>query len=209
MMESNAAAQQHLIAAPPSRIRRKPVRTTYRDTNQSEPGIVDDEGFVSSIRSDSRTLIISEADIQNHQPKINYQTSDYLNSRLGEDKHNPSSSSDRNTIVRLIQDWWLKELLGLALSVIAFAAIVIILRAFEGNALPNWPFNISLNTFLALFITIATASLMIAVSEGLSQQKWIWFMHNKRPLADFQTYDNASRGGVFSGFALLWTLKGR
>jgi hypothetical protein len=208
-MESNAAAQQHLISAPPNRVQRKPVRTSHRETNQSEPGVVDDEGSLSSISGDSRTLAISEADIQNHQPKINYQTAGYHNVGPSEDEHVPSASSERNTVVRLVQDWWLKELLGLILSVLAFAAIVIILRVFEDHALPDWPFNISLNTFLALFITIATAGVMIAVSEALSQQKWIWFMHIKRPLADFQKYDDASHGGLLSGFTLLWTLKGR
>ncbi|KAE9366582.1 hypothetical protein N431DRAFT_548413 [Stipitochalara longipes BDJ] len=208
-MESNAAAQQHLISAPPSRVHRKPVRTSHRETNQSEPGIIGDEGSLSSVPGDSRTLTTSEADIPNHQPKINYHTACYHNVRPSEDEHVPSASSERNTVVRLVQDWWLKELLGLILSVLAFAAIVIILRVFEDHALPDWPFNISLNTFLALFITIATAGIMIAVSEALGQQKWIWFMHIKRPLADFQKYDDASRGGLLSGFTLLWTLKGR
>lgn len=34
-------------------------------------------------------------------------------------------------------------------------------------------------------------------------------MHVRRPLTDFQEYDDASRGGIVSGFKLLWTLKGR
>jgi hypothetical protein len=50
---------------------------------------------------------------------------------------------------------------------------------------------------------------MIVVLEGLGQLKWIWFMHVKQPLADFQTYEDACCGGVVSGFKLLWTLKGR
>ena len=201
MMESTSA--------PPGRIQRKPVGTNHRDKNQSEPRVVDDEGSLSSITGDSRTLTISEADIQNHQPKVKYQTAGYHIVGLGEDKHVPLSSGERNTIVRLIQDWWLNELLGLVLSVLAFTAIIIVLRLFEDRALPDWPYNISLNTFLALFITVATTGLMIAVSEGLSQLKWIWFMHIKRPLADFQEYDDASRGGIVSGFKLLWSLKGR
>jgi hypothetical protein len=203
-MESNAAAQQHLILASPSQMQRKPAQT-----NQSEPRVVDEEESVSSIRGDSQTLTISEGDIQKHQPKVNYQTAGYHTVGLGEDKHVPPLSDEQNTFVRLIQDWWLIELLGLVLSVLAFAAIVIILRVFEGHALPDWRYHISLNTFLALFITIATAGLMIGISEGLSQQKWIWFMHIQRPLADFQKYDDASRGGILSGSKLLWTLKGR
>jgi hypothetical protein len=109
----------------------------------------------------------------------------------------------------MAQDWWLNELLGLVLSLLAFIAIVIILRVYEDHALPDWPYNVTLNTFLALFTTIATAGLMVAVLEGLGQLKWIWFMRVKRPLADFQTYEDACRGGAVSSFNLLWTLKGR
>lgn len=154
-------------SAPLSRIQRRPVGTNYRDRNQSEPR-VDDEVSLSAITGDSRTLTISEADIQKLQPKVKYQTAVYHIVGLGEDKHVPLSSGGRNTIARLIQDWWLNELLGLVISVLTFTAIVIVLMLFEDRALPEWPYNISLNTFLALFITIATTSLMIAVSEGLS-----------------------------------------
>jgi hypothetical protein len=197
------------ISALPSRIQQKPMGMNHRDGNQPEPRVVDDEGSGSSITGDGSTLTISEADIQKHQPKVKYQSAGYHIVGLGEDKHVPPSSGERNTLVRLSQDWWLNESLGLVLSVLAFTAIVIVLRLFEDRALPDWPYNISLNTFLALFITIATTGIMIAVPEGLSQLKWIWFMHIKRPLADFQEYDDASRGGIVSNFKLLWTLKGR
>ena len=209
MMESNAAAQQRLISEPSSPIQRKPVKPTL---DQPEPRLVVNEASVISVGSDSRTPKIHDVDVQIHQPKVDCKADGYHNGgQLGLREHENvlPSSGGRHAFVRLDQNWWWNELLGVVLSLLAFAAIVIVLRRFEDRALPDWPYNISLNTFLALFVTIAITGLMISVSEGLSQQKWIWFLHIKRPLGDFQKYDNASRGGVVSGFKLLWTLKGR
>lgn len=72
-------------------------------------------------------------------------------------------------------------------------AIVAVLGAYDNNALPNLPLHISLNTLVAFLSTLAKAALMIPIAESISQWKWNWFRHD-RSLADFQTFDLASRG---------------
>jgi hypothetical protein len=208
-MERNDATEQYLLPAPSGHIVRKPVRTNNTATNQSEPHALDNGGLLSSIGGDSGTPTISEAGVQNHKPKVKHWTAGYHNVGPDREKHTPPSSDERSTFARLAQDWWLNELLGLILSLLAFLAIVIVLKVYENHTLPDWPYNVTLNTFLALFTTIASTGLMVAVLEALSQLKWIWFMRIKRPLADFQTYEEACRGGVINGIKLLWALKGR
>lgn len=45
------------------------------------------------------------------------------------------------------------------------------------------------------------------IAHCLSQLKWLWFLPEARRLSDFQTYDDAVKGGVGS-VKLLFTLRG-
>jgi hypothetical protein len=55
--------------------------------------------------------------------------------------------------------------------------------------------SITLNTFVALFVTLARFAFMTPVVEGLGQLKWMLFMGgDSRPLVDFEMLDEASRG---------------
>jgi Protein of unknown function (DUF3176) len=212
-MDSDAAEQQHLIPALPSPIKRKPIQTKHRDPNQRESHYLFDLGAGFPAQDDSGTPAFSKADISSNvssnKPLFNYQAGVNPPAKLEEDKYAPRMKDEQNGFTRLYQDWWLMELLSLALSVSALAAIVSVLRAFENHSLPDWPYNITLNTFLALFTTILNTGLVMAVLEALSRLKWIWFMEEKRPPTDFQRYDDASRGGIVSDFKLLRALRGR
>ncbi|KAK7931155.1 hypothetical protein PG985_001867 [Apiospora marii] len=48
---------------------------------------------------------------------------------------------------------------------------------------------------------------MVPLVQGMSQLKWVWFSSKPRPLADFQLYDEASRG-PWGGVKILFKLKG-
>lgn len=65
----------------------------------------------------------------------------------------------------------------------------------------------TLNSLLALLTTVAKAGLMIPIGAAIGQLKWIWFAQKERPLADFQTFDEASRGPIGS-LKLIGRLKG-
>jgi hypothetical protein len=59
--------------------------------------------------------------------------------------------------------------------------------------MPQWPSGITLNTAVAGFSAIIKAALIMPVSEGISQLKFLWFRRT-RTLADLEDFDNASRG---------------
>jgi hypothetical protein len=103
---------------------------------------------------------------------------------------------------------WLWELLSCLLSLFSLIAIIIILKHYDGEPIQDAPQSVTLNSLLAIFITLAKAGLMVPLAEALSQLKWVWFREAERPLIDFQTFDEASRGPI-GGFRLLGMLKGR
>lgn len=89
---------------------------------------------------------------------------------------------------------WLLEIISLLASISAIAAIVGVLAHFNGQSLPHWPEQITLNTLVALLSALATASIAAPLSSGLSQLKWIRFKGPHRPLTDMVLFDDASRG---------------
>jgi Protein of unknown function (DUF3176) len=102
--------------------------------------------------------------------------------------------------------WW-TELLCCVLFIGAFVAIVLTIRPYEGRPLPQWPYQLSINSLISIYIVILKASMLLVAAEGLSQLKWRWFDHG-RPLKDLLSYDNASRG-PWGSLTLMWTLRGR
>ncbi len=67
--------------------------------------------------------------------------------------------------------------------------------------------DITLNTVLAFLSTLSRAAFMVPTAEAISQCKWNWF-RNSQPLADFSTFDEASRG-FWGSVALLTRMRGR
>lgn len=61
------------------------------------------------------------------------------------------------------------------------------------TALPQWPFSITINSLISVFATISQMAMMMPVVECISQLKWLWFVR-KQKLADFDAFDEASRG---------------
>ncbi|CZR66586.1 uncharacterized protein PAC_16487 [Phialocephala subalpina] len=118
----------------------------------------------------------------------------------------PIRQETRNWFSRQ-SDWWLREFSSCLFSLLCAVAIIIILKVYDGEPLSKLPKGITLNIVLALFTTLAKAGLMIPISEALGQLKWVWFKE-ERPLVDFETFDQASRGPIGS-VKLLGTLRFR
>ena len=91
-------------------------------------------------------------------------------------------------------DWWATELLFWLAAAISLSAIILTLAIHEDRSIPQWPLKITINTVLAILSQIASMSLVAAVAASISQLKWIWFTKTKNPLADFEAFDDASRG---------------
>ncbi|KAI9711901.1 MAG: hypothetical protein M1812_007055 [Candelaria pacifica] len=94
----------------------------------------------------------------------------------------------------LVQNWWLWEIISLVTSVCATSGIVGVLVYFDGHPLPSWPYSITLNALISVLATISKAALLLPISEALSQLKWLWFRAGRKPLSDFDKFEQASRG---------------
>ena len=121
----------------------------------------------------------------------------------------PALGRKRHTVDRIIRvasTYWLFEVLCGILSLACLLSIVVVLHAYDNGPVPTWRYGISLNTIVSLLASIATFSLIVPITAGLSQLKWLWF-REKRSLADFQIIEDASRGPAGS-ISLLLRWKG-
>jgi hypothetical protein len=107
---------------------------------------------------------------------------------------------------------WLLEIISWVISAICMGAIIGVLLGLKDNTLNKWPLarhGISLNTYVATLSRIASAALLLPVSEALGQLKWNWFFEGtSKKMWDFEIFDNASRG-PWGSLQLLVRTKGR
>ncbi|KAF1964139.1 hypothetical protein BU23DRAFT_493657, partial [Bimuria novae-zelandiae CBS 107.79] len=90
---------------------------------------------------------------------------------------------------------WLLEIISWLVSALCMSAITILLFYLQNKPLPNhWPMNITLNAYIAILSRVASASLMLPISEAIGQLKWSWFQGRSKKMWDFELFDNASRG---------------
>jgi hypothetical protein len=104
------------------------------------------------------------------------------------------------------RDYWMWELFGAVGSAVALIGIVITLRVFDGKRQPSWQ-GVSLNSVISWISTIAKVFVLMPITSGLGQLKWVWFAKGKQPLSDLQIFDSATRG-ISGSVQLLWRLKG-
>lgn len=90
------------------------------------------------------------------------------------------------------RQWWV-EILCCVLMAASLCAIVGILGRYNGEALPDLPFEVSINTVIAILGTTIKATAALILAEGISHLKWQWFL-KQRPLGDLDIFDRASRG---------------
>jgi len=101
---------------------------------------------------------------------------------------------------------WLLEIISWLLSALCMCAIIVLLFFQQDKPLPeHWPMNITLGAYIATLSRIASASLMLPVSEALGQLKWNWFQGRSKKMWDFELFDNASRGPWGSLMLLVHT----
>ncbi|KAH8601049.1 hypothetical protein B0O99DRAFT_681901 [Bisporella sp. PMI_857] len=125
----------------------------------------------------------------------------------GSENFQPEPWKDNRGFFRKLKDGWFIELLSCFVSMGASIALIFTLLHFDHQPLPKWPLSVTLNSLLALFTTVAKAGLLLPIAEAMGQLKWIWFVGKQRPLADFQSFDEASRG-ISGSLKLLKLLKG-
>lgn len=71
-----------------------------------------------------------------------------------------SSSSE------LLQKWW-RELLCCILVLATLLAITATLYPFSGKPLPQWPYGLSINTLLSIYVLMMKAAMLFLVAQGM------------------------------------------
>ncbi|KAF1978756.1 hypothetical protein BU23DRAFT_524254 [Bimuria novae-zelandiae CBS 107.79] len=104
---------------------------------------------------------------------------------------------------------WLIEIISWSLSAACMAGICVMLILYKDKNIPRWPLGLTLNAYISVLAKVASAALMLPVSEALGQLKWSWFQgDDSKKLWDFELFDSASRG-PWGSFLLLIRTKGR
>ncbi len=133
--------------------------------------------------------------------------------RLPEEKSHPTEAQPSDVVRRrsCANDYifpWIPEILWCILSIICLIIVAVLLRVYNGRALPDWPLGITLNALVAFFVTLCRVAFLVPIMEGLSQLKWNWFARGRRPLSDFVAFEEAAKGPV-GWFRLLFQARGR
>jgi hypothetical protein len=113
------------------------------------------------------------------------------------------------TASRSVVKRWLLEIISWSLSAACMGGIVLILALYKDKRIPKWPLGLTLNACISVLSKIASAALLLPVSEALGQLKWSWFQGgNSKKMWDFEIFDNASRG-PWGSLLLLVRTKGK
>jgi len=180
-MPARSSKLDHVpISAHPSLSSARPPALYYRGTPRHDI-FTGSSGALLPLRTPSPSLLDSE--IQEHPPSRWLRFSGAL------------------------RRFWILELLWCFVGLGSAVAIVTVLDQHDGQKAPEWPLGVSLNTFLAFLVSLAKAALLMPVTEGLGQLRWIWFIKKARRAEDFELFDGVTRG-TFGSFRLLVSLKG-
>ncbi|KAJ0160070.1 hypothetical protein CTA2_8608, partial [Colletotrichum tanaceti] len=138
-------------------------------------------------------------DQHQHQPQHHHQ-----HHHPGPEQPTPKPSRTRHVL-----RYWGLEILTVLVAVCLLAAIIALLACYDGHYMPEWPFEINLNTAVALLSTFLRAAIVAAVAEIIGQIKWTWFAERTRPLQHLEDFDAASRSVLGSAKLLavvVWNL---
>lgn len=97
---------------------------------------------------------------------------------------------------------WL-EVTSCLFGLISIAAIVATLYPHQNKPIPQWPFQISINTLLSIYGFVLKLVIPVVVASCLGQLQWTWFVR-ERPLLDLVRYESAANGGLLGSVQWLW-----
>ena len=96
-----------------------------------------------------------------------------------------------------LEEGWVFEILALLLAGLSLVSIIVVLKHYDGRKQPEWHW-ILLNTLISFLGNVAEFCVMVPVTTGLDQWKWIWFSRKRRPLSHLSAFDAAGRGIIGS-----------
>jgi hypothetical protein len=98
------------------------------------------------------------------------------------------------TTKSLIHKLWIIEVFAACVSVLTLGILFVVLHAFDKRKVANKGFFSGLPTTLVNALSsIMRTSMLLPVVTALAQLQWSWFKE-ERPLVDFETFDDATRG---------------
>ena len=65
-----------------------------------------------------------------------------------------------------LRHWWL-EIGACFLFLISLIAIIVTLYPYQGKPLPQWPYQISINSVISVYVVVLKASIVFVIAEGL------------------------------------------
>ena len=182
---------KHTRASTPSSI-----PAISRDSNKAGQEPLVPSMYPNSGRLAAKLNIISELFHQKPANLTDLPSLDYARSSAYDDFW-----SLRSQTLRL---WWM-EISACFIAFISVAAMVATLIPHQHKPLPEWPYQLSVNTLISVYMTILKGTVVTVVAEGIGQMKWSWF-RTSRPLHDLEIYDAATRGPL-GALDLLWNLR--
>ncbi|KAM0488414.1 hypothetical protein ACHAP7_001408 [Fusarium lateritium] len=102
---------------------------------------------------------------------------------------------------------WLWESLSLIFAIALLITIIAVPAYYNNQILKQWPYDISLNTIIALLSTFMRASMLLVVAELVGQMGWQAF-RQPRPASDIHHFNEASRG-ILGAIKLFWSVPPR
>lgn len=106
--------------------------------------------------------------------------------------------------------WWPWEWLCELLALGSLGAMVLVLMHYHDKPQSKWQqSSFTLNGLIAFLATLMKTGIIIPVSAAIGQRKWLRFLpsgngkRRARRLADFETYDEASRGSLGSAKLMI------
>lgn len=112
--------------------------------------------------------------------------------------------------LRRKRHFWVLEFSCLAVSLLAIAANVYLLRRFDGEPIPKWAWDkkgISLNSVLSLLSALSRGSLLVPLDEAMGQLMWLAFAERERSLDWVDVYNYAARGPG-GALKMVWKRRG-
>lgn len=101
---------------------------------------------------------------------------------------------------------WFLEVLSSFLLLIAVSAIVATLYIHDGQPLPQWPFDITINAMLSIYAVVLKASMAFILTSCIGQSQWRWFNTSSRSLQDLVLFHDAGQG-PWGSISWLWAYR--
>lgn len=77
----------------------------------------------------------------------------------------PATAKNPRGLRRIFRDWWL-EIGSTFIAIVAVVAIFATLYPHEGQPLPQWRYNLSINALVSIYVVVLKASVLLIVTQG-------------------------------------------